>query len=93
MTGWDFDSQRSVLGKVCMGYISLDRNLLAEEHNYKTYLFTTHPREATPKNDIISGHPKFLNNIKIYDKTRCNLSLIINNYFNGNDDSPKHEQV
>ena len=55
-TCWDFDSDQGKRGKLCMGYISLDRNLAAEEVGYKTYLFTTHPREATPKNDIICGH-------------------------------------
>ncbi len=84
MTGWDFDSPQSILGKICMGYISLDRNLFAEEHNYKTYLFTTYPREATPKNDIITGHPESCDGIKIYNVGKYDLSLVIKNYFNEN---------
>lgn len=56
-TCWDFDSELGKRGKFCMGYIDLDRNLAAEEAGYKTYLFTTSPRETTPKNDIICGHP------------------------------------
>ena len=55
-TCWDFDSDQGKRGKLCMGYISLDRNLAAEEAGYRTHLFTTHPREATPKNDIIFGY-------------------------------------
>lgn len=82
MTGWDFNSPQSILGKICMGYISLDRNLFAEENDYKTYLFTTCPREATPKNDIISGHTKGYEEIRIYDKLKYDLQLIIKTYFN-----------
>ena len=55
-TCWDFDSDQGKRGKLCMGYISLDRNLAAKEAGYRTYLYTTYPREATPKNDIIYGH-------------------------------------
>jgi methyltransferase family protein len=55
-TCWDFDSDQGKRGKLCMGYISLDRNLAAEEAGYRTHLFTTNPREATPKNDIIFGY-------------------------------------
>lgn len=57
-TCWDFDSEQGRLGKLCMGYINLDRNLAAEEIGYKTYLFSMHPRESTPKNDIICGYPE-----------------------------------
>lgn len=55
-TCWDFDSEQGKRGKLCMGYIDLDRNLAAEEAGYITHLFTTHPREATPKNDILCGY-------------------------------------
>lgn len=64
-TCWDFDSEQGIRGKLCMGYISLDRNLAAEEAGYNTYLFTTHPREATPKNDVLFGYRKNKMKIKI----------------------------
>lgn len=57
-TCWDFDSDHGIRGKLCMGYIDLDRNLAAEESGYTTYLYTTNPREATPKNDIIFGYKR-----------------------------------
>ena len=57
-TCWDFDGDQARNGKLCMGYVSFDRNLSAEEAGYEAYLFTTNPREATPKNDILCGFPK-----------------------------------
>jgi len=69
-TCWDFDSEQGRMGKLCMGYINLDRNLLAEESGYNTYLFTMCPREATPKNDIICGYGGGDEKIHIFEKVR-----------------------
>jgi len=69
-TCWDFDSEQGKRGKICMGYIDLDRNLAAEETGYNTYLFTTHPREATPKNDVICGYGDGSRTIQVFGKTR-----------------------
>ena len=67
-TCWDFDSEQGKRGKLCMGYIDLDRNLAAEEAGYNTHLFTTHPREASPKNDILCGYPEGSGNVEIFGK-------------------------
>jgi hypothetical protein len=69
-TTWDFENEKAKAGKLCMGYVSFDRNLLAEETGYETYLFTTNPRESTPKNDIICGFPKGSKSIKIFERIR-----------------------
>ena len=76
-TCWNFSSENGKLGKLCMGYISLDRNLAAEESGYETYLFTTSPRESTPKNDIILGHAKSDRKLQIFSKTRLYYHNII----------------
>jgi len=76
-TCWEFESNRSKAGKLCMGYVSYDRNLYAEESRYETYLFTTNPRESTPKNDIICGYPKGTKRIEIYEKIRIYPQWII----------------
>jgi len=75
-TCWDFDSEQGRRGKVCMGYIDLDRNLAAEEAGYNTHLFTTYPRESTPKNDIICGYKKGSGNIQIFEKVRLYPELL-----------------
>lgn len=69
-TSWDFDSQQAKNGKLCMGYISFDRNLSAKESGYETHLFTTNPRNATPKNDIICGFQNGSRALKIFDRIR-----------------------
>jgi hypothetical protein len=67
-TCWNFESKQSRSGKLCMGYISHDRNLSAEESGYKTHLFTTSPRESTPKNDILCGYPKDTKGIEVFER-------------------------
>lgn len=69
-TCWDFESEQSKNGKLCMGYVSYDRNLSAREAGYETCLFTTNPREATPKNDIICGYPDSSRSIDIYERIK-----------------------
>jgi len=76
-TNWDFDSEQAKNGKLCMGYISLDRNLSAEESGYDTYLFTTDPRNATPKNDIICGFQSDNRNLKVFERIRLFPSWVI----------------
>jgi len=76
-TDWNFDSEQARAGKLCMGYISYDRNLFAEEFGYKTYLFTIYPREATPKNDIICGSPKGTNGIEIFERIKLHPYWVI----------------
>ncbi|HGJ65422.1 TPA: methyltransferase domain-containing protein, partial [bacterium] len=88
-TSWDFDGKQAKNGKLCMGYISYDRNLSAEEIGYETYLFTTYPREATPKNDIICGYPNRSKKIDIFGKIRLypidivKMNDFANNFENG----------
>jgi SAM-dependent methyltransferase len=69
-TCWEFESEQAKSGKLCMGYVSYDRNLSAEEAGYETHLFTTNPRESTPKNDIICGYPKGTKSIKVFERIR-----------------------
>jgi hypothetical protein len=76
-TCWDFDSKPAKNGKLCMGYVSFDRNLSAKEADYDTYLFTTNPREATPKNDIICGFPKGSMGIKVFERILLCPSWVI----------------
>lgn len=76
-TSWDFESEQAKAGKLCMGYISYDRNLFAEEFNYETHLFTIHPREATPKNDVICGYPRGTNSLEVFEKIRLHPYWVI----------------
>ncbi|MGB9595124.1 MAG: methyltransferase domain-containing protein [Candidatus Poribacteria bacterium] len=76
-TGWKFESEQARAGKLCMGYVSYDRNLFAEQFNYETYLFTIHPREATPKNDIICGYPKGTNNIEVFERIKLHPYWVV----------------
>ncbi len=76
-TSWDFDDDQAKAGKLCMGYISHDRNLFAEEFYYKTYLFTMQPREATPKNDIICGFPRGTYDLKVFERIKLHPFWVV----------------
>ena len=39
----------------CKSMIELDRQLFAQSHGYKTWIFTLFPKSCTPKNDLLIG--------------------------------------
>ena len=44
--------------RLCKSFVESDRALRAEEAGYQTHLMLLTPRECTPKNDLLFGHPK-----------------------------------
>lgn len=76
-TCWDFESEKSKIGKLSMGYVSTDRNCFASEFDYETYLFTAYPKDSTPKNDILFGLPKNSHKIEVFERFIMYLGTVI----------------
>lgn len=61
----DFGHQNSELShsdvnmrrRRCKSVLESDRNMRAQEAQYRTFMFVMHPHDATPKNDILVGLP------------------------------------
>ncbi|XP_072022490.1 glutathione S-transferase C-terminal domain-containing protein-like [Amphiura filiformis] len=57
-TSWNFDTEHSKRGKVCMGIIDQDRASAAQEHGYHVDLCSLQPSTCSPKNNLLIGWHK-----------------------------------
>ena len=52
-----FATDASLIGRMCMELIDIDRSLAAVEQGYTARLLLMQPPSCSPKNHIICGHP------------------------------------
>lgn len=56
-TSWQFSEEKSRLALQASAWLALDRNLLAQQHGYRTLLLHVNPLEAGLKSLILAGQP------------------------------------